>query len=233
MRDTPKHATYLYLLFTVLFSSVIWALVIWSGHLGMAFGTMIVAVMWCPALATWVTCRVIGRSFRSLAWGWPQARYIAAAYFIPLAYTVVAYGAVWAFRLGGWNSDIVKLVAERFGLRGMPVWGSFALWLVFTGTASLIRGLSTALGRRDWLARFSGSRAGEANVVYPAQSAERRDLGGMAQSAAAVCRLQLGDKPLVRAELLHGDDHRRQLHLRLVAAEVGQPVDGGRAARQP
>lgn len=146
MRDTPNNATCLYLLFTLVFSSVIWALVIWSGHLGMAFGTMIVAVMWCPTLATWVTCRLIGRNFRSLAWRWPQARYILAAYFIPLAYSAIAYGAVWAFRLGGWNSDMVKLVAERFGLHGMPVWGAFALWLFFTGTASLIRGVSTALG---------------------------------------------------------------------------------------
>lgn len=146
MRDTPKNATFLYLLFTLMFSSVIWTLVIWSGHVGMAFGTMIVAIMWCPALAAWLTCRVLGRSFRSLAWHWPQARYIAAAYFIPLAYTGIAYGAVWAFRLGGWNSEMVNLITERFGLRGVPVWGVFALWLFFTGTGSFIRGMSTALG---------------------------------------------------------------------------------------
>lgn len=146
MRDTPKNATYLYLIFTLLFSSVIWVLVIWSGHIGMAFGTMIVAVMWCPAMATWATCRVIGRSFRSLGWRWPQSRYIAAAYLIPLAYAAIAYGAVWALRLGGWNAEIVKLVAERFGLRGMPAWGSFTLWIMFTATASFISELSTALG---------------------------------------------------------------------------------------
>jgi hypothetical protein len=45
MRETPERATILYLLFTLLFSSVIWSLVIWSGHLGMAFGMMITAVM--------------------------------------------------------------------------------------------------------------------------------------------------------------------------------------------
>ncbi len=75
MQDTPRRATFLYLLFTLLFSSVVWSLVIWSGHLGMAFGTMITAIMWCPALATLVTCRLVGRSFRSLAWdGWPRSR---------------------------------------------------------------------------------------------------------------------------------------------------------------
>jgi membrane protease YdiL (CAAX protease family) len=146
MWDTPKRATILYLLFTLLFSSVIWALVIWSGHLGMAFGMMITAVMWCPALAALVTCRLVGRSFRSLAWRWPEGRHIAAAYFIPLAYAAIAYGAVWALRLGGWNSELVTLVTQRFGLRGMPACGAFTLWFLFTATAGMIRGLSTALG---------------------------------------------------------------------------------------
>ncbi|MGB7151450.1 MAG: type II CAAX endopeptidase family protein [Terriglobales bacterium] len=146
MRDTPQRATILYLSFTLLFSAVIWTLVIWSGHLGMAFGMMITAVMWCPALASLVTCRLMGRSFRSLAWRWPEGRYLAVAYFLPLGYAAIAYGSVWALRLGGWNSDLVGLVTQRFGLRGMPQWGVFALWLLFTSTAGLIRGLSTALG---------------------------------------------------------------------------------------
>lgn len=144
--DNPKRATVLYLLFTLLFSSVIWTLIIWSGHLGMAFGMMITAVMWCPALAALVTCRILGRSFRSLAWRWPNGRYIAAAYFIPLAYAAIAYGGVWAFRLGGWNSQLLGLVTDRFGLKSMPAWIVFALWLVFTATTGTIRGLSTALG---------------------------------------------------------------------------------------
>jgi membrane protease YdiL (CAAX protease family) len=133
-------------LFTLLFSSVIWSLIIWSGHLGMAFGMMIVAIMWCPALAALVSCRVLGRDFRSLAWRWPEWRYIAAAYFVPLAYAGIAYGAVWALRLGGWNQELVGLVAQRFGLPRMPAWGVFVLWLLFTATAQMIRGMATALG---------------------------------------------------------------------------------------
>jgi membrane protease YdiL (CAAX protease family) len=146
MRDTPKQATILYLLLTLAFSSVIWALIIRSGHLGMAFGMMVTAVMWCPALATFVSCRLLGRNIRSLAWRWPDARYFAAAYFLPLGYASVAYGVVWALHLGGWNSETVSLIAQRFGLPAMPTWGVFALWIIFTATTGLIRGLSTALG---------------------------------------------------------------------------------------
>jgi membrane protease YdiL (CAAX protease family) len=146
MQDTPKRATYLYLLLTLLFSSVIWSLIIWSGHIGMAYGMMITAIMWCPALATLVSCRLLGRDFRSLAWSWPQSRYVTGAYFLPLAYAAIAYSAVWALRLGGWNSELVGLVTQRFGLTGMPPWASFTLWVLFSATAGMIRGLSTALG---------------------------------------------------------------------------------------
>jgi|SRR6185312_6651555 len=146
MLDTPKRAAIIYLLFTLLFSSLIWTLIVWSGHLGMAFGTMVTAIMWCPALAALASCRVLGRSFRSLAWRWPDWKYIAIAYSVPLAYAGITYGAVWALRLGGWNPDLVNLVTERFGLRGMPASGVFVLWLLFTATSTFILRMATALG---------------------------------------------------------------------------------------
>ena len=146
MRDTPKRATSLYLILTLLFSSIIWSLIIWSGHLGMAFGMMITSIMWCPALAALVSCPLLGRSVRSLAWRWPEGRYVVAAYLIPVVYAAIAYGAVWALRLGGWNRSLIGLVSERFGLRGLPPSAAFVLWLVFTATAGMIRMLSTALG---------------------------------------------------------------------------------------
>src|SRR5690348_10306318 len=76
MRDTSKDATYLYLLLTLAFSAVFWALIIWSGHLNMGFGLMVVGLMWCPALAAVVSCRLLGRSVRSMAWRWPNNEYM-------------------------------------------------------------------------------------------------------------------------------------------------------------
>lgn len=135
MRDTPARATYLYLLLTLAFSAVVWLFILWSGHIGMGFGLLIPVGMWCPALAALVSCRLLGRSVRSLAWGWPRNRYIGGAYFVPLAYAAVAYGAVWALGLGGWNSPFVSQVAQGFGLRGMPAWGSLTLYIVFAPAA--------------------------------------------------------------------------------------------------
>jgi len=145
MRDTPKNATCLYLLLTVAFSAVVWTLIIWSGHLDMGFGLVIPAIMWCPAMAALMTCRLLGRDFRSLGWRWPN-RYIAASYLVPIAYTSVAYGAVWALRLAGWNSEFVSLLAQNLGLTGLPAWASFTLCIIFMATGGVIQNLSMTLG---------------------------------------------------------------------------------------
>ena len=146
MRDTSRNAISLYLLLTLLLSAVLWTLIIWSGHLNMGFGLVIPAIMWCPAVATLLTCRLLGREFRSLAWRWPNHRYMGAAYFVPLAYTSLAYGGVWGLHLAGWNSDFVALVTLNLGIKALPTWASFALCMLFMATGGVIQNLSMTLG---------------------------------------------------------------------------------------
>src|SRR5438309_104622 len=180
MRDTPQRATVVYLLFTLLFSSVIWSLIIWSGHLGMGFGMMIVSIMWCPALAAMASCRVLGRDVRALAWRWPEWKYIASAYFVPLAYTAIAYGGVWALRLGGWNQELVGpgcaafRIAPNFSLGGVrTVAGVYSYSPDDSRHGNCSR-------RRNRLARLSRARVGEADVLNEAEPAERLHLGRLA-----------------------------------------------------
>src|SRR4029077_2476082 len=173
MHDTPKRATYLYLQLTFAFSGVVWTLIIWSGHLYMGFGLMVPAIMWCPALAALVTCRLLGREFGSLGWRWPNNTYIVAGYFVPLAYTSVAYGAVWALQLGSWNSAFVNQVAQGFGLRGLPAWGSLTLYVITMATGGLILNLSAALGEEIGWRGFLGSEFTQ-HIVFTSESLPRR-----------------------------------------------------------
>jgi uncharacterized protein len=146
MRNHPKRATYLYVGLTFAFSALVWTFIIWSGHLRAGFGVMIPMIMWCPAMAALVTCRILGREFRSLAWHWPKHRYLYAAYFVPIAYGLLAYGAVWACGLGGWNSEFVSMVHQDFGLSGLPPWASFGIYIFFMTTGGLILNVSVTLG---------------------------------------------------------------------------------------
>ncbi len=146
MRNTPKTAACVYIVLVLAFSSLFYSLIIWSGHLGSGFGLPTYALMWCPAMAALVTCRLLGRTFRSLAWRWPQGRYVTMAYFLPLAYAGIAYGTVWALHLGGWNSEFIPQVDQRFQLVGMPAWGSLVLYVLLSASVGMIRSLSGALG---------------------------------------------------------------------------------------
>ena len=146
MRCTPKKPTILYLQLTFAFSAVVWTFIIWSGHLDMGFGLVIPVLMWCPALAVLLSCSLLHRKLGSLAWRWPSAKHLAFAYFVPLVYTSVAYGAVWTFGLAGWNSEFVRSVAQGVGLKGSPAWASFTLYILCLSTAGVLQNLSMTLG---------------------------------------------------------------------------------------
>ncbi len=137
----------LYILFTVLFSALLWFLIIKSGHVGGAGGLYVAALMWCPASAAFVTCRVLGRDVRSLGWKWGATRYQVASYLIPLAYASVTYGIVWLTGLGGfYDRKFVAAITARFGLGPIPEWLGIALYFVLAGTTGVIRGAASALG---------------------------------------------------------------------------------------
>lgn len=137
---------FVFLALTFALSSVFWTLIIWSGRLGMGHGLIIPTLMWCPGIAALVTCRALGMNVAGLGWRWPQTRYLSAAYFIPLAYTSMAYGAVWALHLGGWNSEFFRSVGEDLGLHGMPPWASFSIAILLMATGGVIQNLSMTLG---------------------------------------------------------------------------------------
>lgn len=137
--------TYLVLVFG--FSSIFYFLIIKSGHLGSAGGMYVVSIMWCPAVAAMLTCKLNGRSVGSLGWKWGEPRYMAASYFIPLAYATIAYGAVWIMHLGGfYDHDFVARLIKAFGLGDIPQWAAITLYFVLAGTAGMVRSCSTALG---------------------------------------------------------------------------------------
>ncbi len=140
MRDTPRNTTYLYLVLVLALSPIFYAPMLRSGR--MIFWAVF-GIMWCPGLAALITCRIAGRSLRTLGWHWPKGRYIVLGYFVPLGYATVAYGAVWALRLGGWNAAFLSQIAHR---RGLPPWGVLPFFILMQATLGMVMSLTTALG---------------------------------------------------------------------------------------
>jgi len=90
-----------YLLLTLVFSSIFYFLIIKSGHLSAANGMYTLGIMWSPATAAILTCKLFGRDLGTLGWKWGKARYQVASYLIPLGYATAAYLLIWVFRFGG------------------------------------------------------------------------------------------------------------------------------------
>jgi len=107
----------------------------------------IFGLMWMPAVAAILTCRILGRPLRTLGLATWNGRYVLIGYLIPIAYCLVASLGIWIFGFGGFpNSDFVQTTADAFGLGRAPDWVVIALFVVLTGTTGMVSGVAAATG---------------------------------------------------------------------------------------
>jgi len=77
MRNRPIP---IFLLSTLLISSVFYFLIIRSGHMGGGWGGYVAGLMWSPGLAAMLTCKLSGRNLSTLGWHWGSGRYESICY---------------------------------------------------------------------------------------------------------------------------------------------------------
>ncbi len=137
----------IFLLITLLISSVFYFLIIKSGHMGGGWGAYVAGLMWSPGLAALLTCKLLRRDLDSIGWGWGKTRYEVIGYLIPLGYSIVIYTFVWLTGLGGvYNKSFVDQITNSFGLGPIPAWASITLYFIFTATFTVIRDFATVIG---------------------------------------------------------------------------------------
>ncbi len=112
---------------TVCLDAPFWVLVNATQTVNAAY---IFGMMWMPAVAAFLTCRILGRPLSSLGLGTWNGRYVLIGYLIPIAYCLVASLGIWLFGFGGFpNTEFVHQTAEAFGLGGAPTgWSSRCSW---------------------------------------------------------------------------------------------------------
>jgi len=96
---TSRTGLVVYLVLTFSLSSIAYFRIITGGGMERE-GGYVAALMWCPALAAIATQLLMHRTLRGLGWRLPAPRWIVLAYVVPIAYSIVSYGAVWVARLG-------------------------------------------------------------------------------------------------------------------------------------
>jgi len=140
----PWRAVGLFLLLTICLSGIFWALINATQTVNAAY---IFGLMWMPAVAAILTCRILGRPLRALGFATWNGRYVLIGYLILIAYCLVASLGIWIFGFGGFpNSDFVQTTADAFGLGRAPDWVVIALFVVLTGTTGMVSGVAAATG---------------------------------------------------------------------------------------
>ncbi|REE78843.1 CAAX prenyl protease-like protein [Lutibacter oceani] len=112
--------------------------------------TYIGGLMWCPALAAFLTLKVKGRSVRSLPWQWGDWKYIKLSYLVPFLYVLGTYILIWVFEFGNMaSSETVVEWAKELGLVGIGSLSPFAatiIAIVLMGSVGVARAMATTLG---------------------------------------------------------------------------------------
>jgi len=133
--------------FVCLFSAVFYTLMIHAGSIVAGRGLYVLGMMWCPGIAALLTCKLLKIPYSELGWRWPQTKYVLLAYFVPVAYALIAYLGVWISGYGKfYNPEYLAHATEAFGWKGMPAWMVISIAILFTGTLGIIRSTSSALG---------------------------------------------------------------------------------------
>ncbi|MET7035881.1 type II CAAX endopeptidase family protein [Elizabethkingia miricola] len=137
-------ATYLGL--TLLLCIPVYYMCIRTGQLGGGAISYAMIIMWCPAIAALLTCRIRKIPIASLGWKWGLTKYQLLAFAIPLLYSAVPYLVVWISGVGGfYNHEFVAETAKGMGWN-LPDGLVIFLYILLMGSFGMIRSMSSALG---------------------------------------------------------------------------------------
>ncbi|WP_045499397.1 type II CAAX endopeptidase family protein [Chryseobacterium sp. StRB126] len=135
-----------YLVLTLLFCLPVYYMCIRTGKLGGGIISYATIVMWCPAIAALLTCRLRNIPISSLGWKWGETKYQLLAYGIPLLYSLVPYLIIWISGAGHfYHQEFVTDMAKGMGWNLPDVW-AIPLYILLMSSFGMVRSVGSALG---------------------------------------------------------------------------------------
>ncbi|WP_433631625.1 CPBP family glutamic-type intramembrane protease [Chryseobacterium cucumeris] len=135
-----------YLILTLLVCLPVYYMCIRTGKLGGGMISYATIVMWCPAIAAFLTCRIRNIPISSLGWKWGLTKYQIMAYCIPLLYSLVPYLIIWISGAGGfYNREFVAEIGKGMGWN-LPDGLTIILYVILMSSFGMVRSVGSALG---------------------------------------------------------------------------------------
>ncbi|WP_347219724.1 CPBP family intramembrane glutamic endopeptidase [Chryseobacterium sp.] len=136
----------IYLVLTLIFCLPVYYMCIRTGKLGGGVISYATIIMWCPAIAALLTCRIQKIPLSSLGWKWGLPKYQWWAYCIPFLYTLIPYLIIWMSGAGGfYNQEFVAEIAKGMGWdlsEGLTI----VLYFILMSSFGMVRSVGSALG---------------------------------------------------------------------------------------
>jgi hypothetical protein len=138
-----------FLALTAALSTIFWALIIVAGHVGAGAGHYVSGLMWCPAIAAFLTVYIRRLDPASLGLRWSGGRYAVIAYLTQLAYAALAYSLIWLCG-GGFFPDpnAIAAISGKLGWHITSPGAFVPLYLLLLGTTVITSVIALALWRR-------------------------------------------------------------------------------------
>jgi uncharacterized protein len=138
---SPRNKIALFLLLTLVLSSLAYIPVIRSGSLG----SFSILLMWAPGVSAILTQFITTRSLKGLGWRFGKARWLGLAYALPLVYALPVYGFVWLTGLGKIpNPALIDQLNQMYPVTNPGI--AIAIYIVIAATLGFLTSLLSATG---------------------------------------------------------------------------------------
>jgi membrane protease YdiL (CAAX protease family) len=147
MSKRTKQRIGLFLLLTLIFSTVFHVFLARQGTLRSDGRLYAVGLMWSPGIAALLTQLLLQGSIRGLGWRWGKTRYQLLSILLPILLISVTYGVVWLTGLGGFpNEDfVVNNIESQLDFDATRT-QAILIYVAVSGLFGLITTSFTALG---------------------------------------------------------------------------------------
>ena len=112
--------------------------------------TYIGGLMWCPALAAFLTLKIKGRPMSALPWQWGNWKYIKLSYLVPFIYVFITYILIWIFGFGNMASSETILEWGKelglFGIGSLSPTATAIIAVILMASVGVVRAMATTLG---------------------------------------------------------------------------------------
>jgi membrane protease YdiL (CAAX protease family) len=105
------------------------------------------ALMMCPAIASFITLKLIKRSISSLPWSLKNTKYLKISYVLPVSYIAISYILIWIFGFGTLgNQDTITSWSQELGMTGFNTPILVITMIVLFAIVGVVKNIGSTLG---------------------------------------------------------------------------------------